>query len=196
MVDVSPKRIPGRWQEGFALDNHTVSSTYLGEDEFGHPIFDTKRSEIGELLYRLKYKSDQSVIAEIVEAAAAFIATWKPNIQIVVPVPASRARAVQPVMLLGDALAKRLGLPFVPDAIAKLREVPELKNVYDYNERYRLLAGAHAIDQAKVQARRVLLFDDLYRSGATMNAIAAALYNHGGVADVFALTITKTRSKS
>jgi predicted amidophosphoribosyltransferase len=189
-------RIPGRWRDGFALDNHTVSSTYLGDDEFGHPTFDTKRSEIGELLYRLKYQSDQSVIAEIVEAAAAFIATWSPGVQIVVPVPASRARAVQPVLLLGDALAKRLGLPFVSDAIAKAREVPELKNVHDYNERIQLLAGAHAVDRAKVQTLRVLLFDDLYRSGATMNAISAALYDHGGAADVFALTITKTRSKS
>jgi len=41
----------------------------------------------------------------------------------------------------------------------------------------------------------VLLFDDLYRSGATMNAIAAALLDEGGAADVFALAITRTRSK-
>lgn len=35
-----------------------------------------------------------------------------------------------------------------------------------------LLAGAHPIDKAQVADRKVLLFDDLYRSGATMNAIA------------------------
>ncbi len=33
-----------------------------------------------------------------------------------------------------------------------------------------------------------------YRSGATMNAITAALYDEGAAADVFALTITRTRS--
>jgi hypothetical protein len=35
---------------------------------------------------------------------------------------------------------------------------------------------------------------DLYRSGATMDAITAALYDDGRVADVFALTVTRTRS--
>jgi len=38
------------------------------------------------------------------------------------------------------------------------------------------------------------LFDDLYRSGATMDAITTALYEQGKAADVFALTITRTRS--
>ena len=46
-------RIPGRWREGYVLDYHTLDSTYLGDDEYGHPMFDTKRSDVGELLYRL-----------------------------------------------------------------------------------------------------------------------------------------------
>jgi predicted amidophosphoribosyltransferase len=78
--------------------------------------------------------------------------------------------------------------------VTRVRDVPELKNIYDYNERARLLADPHQVDKAQVQGRKVLLFDDLYRSGATMNAISAALYDSGAAADVFALTITKTRS--
>ena len=97
-------------------------------------------------------------------------------------------------MLLGEALAKRLGLPFAQDWVRKTREIPELKNVYDYDERIRLLAGAHEADRAKAEGRRVLAFDDLYRSGATLNAIAETLYDQGGVSEVFALTITRTRS--
>ena len=194
MANVHAMRIPGRWRDGYALDYHTLSSTCLGDDEFGHPMFDTKRSEVGELLYRLKYQSDQSTIPEIVDAAATFVTSWNPGVEVVVPVPASRARALQPVLLLGDALAKRLKIPFLPDCVAKVREVPELKNVYEYDERLRLLAGAHAVDPARVQGRRILLFDDLYRSGATMNAITALLYDQGAAPDVFALTITRTRS--
>jgi len=55
MVEINPKIITGCWTEGFALDFHTLSSEFIGDDEYGHPQFDTKRSEIGELLYRLKY---------------------------------------------------------------------------------------------------------------------------------------------
>ena len=78
--------------------------------------------------------------------------------------------------------------------MTRSRDAAELKNVYDYTERLSLLAGSHAVDRTQVQGRQVLLFDDLYRSGATMNAITAALYDEGAVANVFALTITRTRS--
>ena len=42
--------------------------------------------------------------------------------------------------------------------------------------------------------KNVLLFDDLFRSGATMNAITDVLLNQGQVTSVSVLTITKTRS--
>jgi len=90
MTNLEPLRIPGRWKEGFALDYHTISSTYLGDDEFGNPIYDTKRTELGELLYRLKYKSDDSVIGEIIDVIEGFIKSWKPPIELIIPVPPSQ----------------------------------------------------------------------------------------------------------
>ncbi len=78
-------RLPGRWRYGFALDYHTVSSTYLGDDEYGHPMFDTKRSDLGELLYRLKYRSDASVLDEIVQVAARFYRSWNPGATVIRP---------------------------------------------------------------------------------------------------------------
>lgn len=115
---------------------------------------------------------------------------------IVVPVPPSRQRPVQPVRLLGDGLAKRLGLEFAADCVRKIRDLPQLKDVHDYDERTKLLHGAHAIDRSRVVRQRILLFDDLYRSGATLNAVAEVLYDEGGAAEVFALTITRARSKT
>lgn len=194
MLSTQPMRIPGRWRDGYALDYHTVSSAYLGDDEFGNPQFDTQRTEVGEHLYRLKYRSDQTAVPPLVEVAASLITAWKPLVDLIVPVPASRARSMQPVLVLADALGKRLGIAVAPSAVERTREIPELKNVYDYGERIRLLADAHAVDRAQVQGHRVLLFDDLYRSGATLNAITVALYDNGGASDVFALTMTRTRS--
>jgi len=189
--------IPGRWREGFVLDYHTIGSTYIGEDEYGHPIFDTKRTEIGELLYRLKYRSDISTLDEIAWTAIEFVKAWNPGVEIIIPVPASRSgRPLQPVLLIAEELGKRLNITFGKDCIKKVKEIPELKNVYEYDERLRLLEGAHIIERASVGGKRVLLFDDLFRSGATMNAITRALYDEGRVTDVFALAITRTRSKS
>jgi competence protein ComFC len=92
MIVTNPKKIPGRWRDGYALDYHTLSSEFVGYDEFGHARFDTKRSEVGELLYRLKYRSDQTAVADLVDAAVSFLRRWAPSIDIVVPVPPSRQR--------------------------------------------------------------------------------------------------------
>ena len=196
LISTNPKRVPGRWREGFALDQHTMSSVFVGYDEFGHERFDTKRSPAGDLMYALKYQSDQAAIAPLAEAAAAFLQGGKPPLRVILPVRASRTRAVQPVMLLATEIATRTGLSIDPDVVKRVKDVPELKNIHDFSERLKLLADAHAVDCSKVSGKSVLLFDDLYRSGATMNAIANVLYDSCKVTDVYVLTITKTRSNT
>lgn len=39
----------------------------------------------------------------------------------------------------------------------------------------------------------MLLFDDLYRSGATLNAVTRVLYEQARCSDVYALALTRTR---
>ena len=193
MVPYQARRIIGNWREGFALDIHTVSSLPIGYNEYGHMQFDTTRSLIGELLYKLKTKRDTSVVDEIADTASAFLGRWNQPIDIIVPVPPSNQRSVQPVSLIADALSTRLGKP-VADCVAKTREARQLKNVFDLDERLRLLDGLYTVAAGAVEGRRVLLFDDLYRSGATMNAISEVLQQRGRAADVVALAITRTRS--
>jgi competence protein ComFC len=195
MLQIQPVRIPGRWRDGRALDVHTVSSTYVGDDELGHAQFDTKRSDMGELLYRLKYRADRLVVSGIADAAASLVRGWWPEAQLLVPVPPSRERPLQPVLVVGVEVAARLGMEFCPGCVRRTRDVPQLKDVFDYDERWRLLDGLHEVEKPRVEGRRVLLFDDLFRSGATMNAITSALYDQGQARDVYALTLTRTRSK-
>lgn len=194
MARTNPTKIPGRWRDGFALDYHTTSSTYLGEDEYGHAVFDTRRSELGELLYRLKYKSDQGVLIELADTVAGFVHGWPIRTDALIPVPSTRYRAIQPVISVGKLVAERMRMAFLPGVLARTRETPELKNVYDYHTRTELLAGLHSVAPGGLEGRRVLLFDDLYRSGATMNAVTEVLYEQGRAGDVFALAITRTRS--
>jgi predicted amidophosphoribosyltransferase len=194
---INPTRIIGRWREGFALDVHTISSIHVGDDEFGHPVFETRRSELGELLYQLKYRSDVSGVAEIARAVADFVRKWDVRPEAIVPVPPTRGdRPHQPVWLVAAALGGLLGAPVCEKAVTKKKDTPQLKDVFDYNERLSLLAGAFGADPRDIRGRRVLLLDDLYRSGATMNAVASVLYDDGGAVDVYALALTRTRRKS
>lgn len=195
MVDINPTKIPGRWRNGFALDAHTTSSELHGHDEYGHPRFETNRSEIGELLYRAKYHSDKSVIPAIAETVGSFVETFLPAMDLIVAVPPSTPRREQPLVLIARALAAKIKVSLSEDCVWKIRETPQLKNAYDYDQRWRLLDGAFEVDSTLVAGKRLLLFDDLYRSGATLNAITSALYDKGSAKDIFALTITRTRSR-
>ncbi|MDL1958237.1 MAG: hypothetical protein LWX01_00875 [Deltaproteobacteria bacterium] len=47
----------------------------------------------------------------------------------------------------------------------------------------------------EVAGRNVLLIDDLYRSGATLNAVTVALKDKGKAKEVYVLTLTMTRRK-
>ena len=100
---------------------------------------------------------------------------------------------MQPVLILANVISERLRIPLA-DCVTRTRDIPELKNVSDLDERLELLEGLHTVDKAATQGKSVLLFDDLYRSGATMNAITTDLYEDGKATDVFALAITRTRS--
>ena len=53
-MEVQVKKIQGSWDLGYVLHKHTISSVYLGVDEWGHNRFDNTRSEPGEALNQLK----------------------------------------------------------------------------------------------------------------------------------------------
>jgi len=193
-VEINPTRIAGRWSHGFTLDLHTTSSGLAGRDGYGHPQFASKRSELGELLYRLKFRGDKSVVPEIAEVVGTFADSYLPQVNLIVPVPPSTPRKEQPVILLAHAIGARIGIPVFEDCVWKVRETSQLKNVFDFDERSRLLDGAFEIDRSVTTGKTVLLFDDLYRSGATLNAVNSLLYDRGGAKDVLALALTRTRS--
>lgn len=189
----NPQKISGNWAEGYTLDLHMKSAEFLGYDGQGRAQFDKVRTEVGEAVYQLKYGSrDASETGKLAATAATFIRNWKAKIDIVVPMPASKRRHVQPVYLVAKALAVRLGLEFAGDAVTRNKQTPELKNV-SVAERQKVLAGVHEVDAERVKGRNVLLFDDLFQTGATMNAVAVILRSKGGAARVYALALTRTK---
>jgi predicted amidophosphoribosyltransferase len=194
MVPIHPEKIEGNWLFGVALDLHTTSSRPAGPNEAGHMQFDTVRPPIAELLYKLKYGGDRGAAAGIIAAAAGWLGPHRGKIDILIPVPASTHRAVQPVLILANGIGAATGLPVV-NCITMTRSATPLKTVNDPAQRQKLLAGLYSVDAGLTAGKNILLFDDLFRSGATLNAITDVLIKHGKVASVRVLTITRTRSK-
>jgi competence protein ComFC len=191
-VKIDPREIKGRWHKGVALDVQTLSSTLIGVNEYGHNIYDTERSELGELVYRVKYKGDASAVPPIVETVVDFL-TKPPTFNLIVPAPASTPRTIPPVITIARGIGNALGVPVI-ECVTPTRATSQLKDVSDPEQRKALIDGLYAVDAAHTQGKIILLFDDLYRSGTTLNAIAGILYEEGGAAEVLALTLTCTRS--
>lgn len=192
MADLRKIKIEGNWDIGYALDLHVKSSDFLGYDAFGHPQYDTVRTELGELVYKLKYGHDKTVLDDIIRIICSSF-TFK-SIDVIIPVPPSdTSRSFQPVVEIAKRLGKSLGIKVLPNAIRKIKETPQLKDVLIFKERCKLLKDAFEIGDTSIKNKTILLFDDLYRSGATLTAITRVLFRKGNVSKVKVLTLTKTR---
>lgn len=192
----NPLPISGPWHAGFTLDAHTISAEFLGYDLQGRPQFDTTRSEIGEALYQCKYRGERAASQALAAAAAAFVRERQLKVELVVPVPPSKVRSFQPLLEIARQLASDLKIGYDVTSVRKVKETEELKSVDEMAAREAALADAFAVDGTALAGRTVLLFDDLYRSGASMSAVARALTVQGRVAGIVALALTRTRSKS
>jgi predicted amidophosphoribosyltransferase len=196
IVKTDPMKIHGAWADGYVLERqHTLSSDFLGHDSLGNPQFNTKRSELGELVFRLKNRNDKSTVESIADTAVEFIKDWAPPVDMIVPIPPSRKRAYQPVIEVANAIGTRLEKSVNVAAIKKVKETPELKDVFDYAERTKLLGEAFEADASVVAGQDVLLLDDLYRSGATAVIVAKTLVD-AGAKSVRMLAMTKTRTRT
>ena len=188
-----PQGIRGPWKTGIVLDWHTISSQMIGNNEFGHPIFDSTRSEIGELLYLFKYKNDQHALKKILNVTIEYLGdkiTGKVDLIIPVP-PSSRGRTV--TKQISQGLANGLHTEFSGTALTKCKNTQELKSVADPEIRKEALDNAFKANKTEVDGKSVLLVDDLYRSGATLAAAAQAVTDQGGAKTVYVLAITRTR---
>lgn len=194
-VEINPKKIIGAWDEGYSLDQHTIESRLVGYNAYGHAEFSTTRSPLGELLFRLKYRFDANGIYPIVETAVQFLESWDVNPAMLIPVPPSNTgRGRQPVIEIAKSLSKHAGIPLCLDCVKKTKKTTQVKDVVDFNERMDALAGAFEVDASKTAGKRILLFDDLYQSGSTLNTVSRLLKKEGRARAVYALTLTRTRS--
>lgn len=191
-VSVKPMKLPAQpWLEGYVLDYHTISSTPTGDPYYR---FDTKRTALGELLFRLKYRQgDNTVLNDIVDTVVQFLKAWKPPIDCIVPAPPSLTRKTQPIVSVARAVATGLGLPLCEDAVAKVKPTPQMKNIDDWTERQKLLAETIQPGPGEVKDKAILLLDDLIESGSTLRRTAEVLLKQRFAKALYVLVLTRTK---
>ncbi|MCZ7572417.1 MAG: phosphoribosyltransferase family protein [Ardenticatenaceae bacterium] len=137
------------------------------------------RSRAGELVYRLKYQADASAFQPLVEQLLAVCAEHPElaAVDALVPVPPSVPQGSDLVGSLAEALGKRLGHP-VWSVLAKTRRTAPQKEMRTLAQKRANMAGAFAVRGA-VRGKRLLILDDLYDSGATLEEVSRVLRQAG-----------------
>ncbi len=198
-VSLNPQEVHGNWRAGYALDYHTVSSRFLSDG-----TYDTECTEIGELVYQVKYCADRSKIQPIAEIAAKFVKEEfavngypiLPYLNAVIPTPPSdTTRKFQPVTEIAAEIGRILDISVISDYLITIKDIIPVKNLEEEENRQEQLKGAYKVGFTSSEYRCVLLFDDIYRSGVTLSEATHTLRTQGGISRVLVLTLTKTRTK-
>jgi ATP-dependent DNA helicase RecQ len=175
-----PRSLTGAWHTGWALGFH---SRFSGGD--------WSRSGIGDLMYRLKYESDTTVLPALIQQTLDFFQAHPEMKQadIIIPVPSSTERKVNPVHVFCEALAGKIKIP-MQTFVAKTRQTQPQKEMKTLAQKRANVAGAFSV-RGEIKGKRVILIDDLFDSGATLDEITRLLLKHGA-SRVNVLTLTRT----
>lgn len=190
-MSINPITIKGNWDEGYALDIHTISSDPIGEDVYGHMQYSTVRSEMGELLYKFKYKGKYDILQNILDLAKPFLDHWSVlnSVDIILPVPPSTQRIYQPAVEIAQAIAEYLNISFSDKILQKITD-GKSKDMTRSNKN--LTGSIIALLKAK-KPHEILLVDDLYSTGATLEECVRVLRQDELLKRIYVLTMTKTR---
>ncbi len=145
--------------------------------------------EVKESLYRFKYQNKREYAGIYAREIAGRHGAWiqSKKIQVIVPVPLHknrhRKRGFNQAAVLAEELGRILNLPVDKKALIRIRDTKPQKTLSNA-ERKQNLKHAFCAKQNKVSGDIVLLVDDIYTTGSTLDAAAKALLE-SGVSQVF-----------
>ena len=146
---------------------------------------------VRECIHALKYQNNQSLGELFSKQMAELVRNAQWQIDKVVPVPLSSQRLAErgynQAALLARPLAARLGIPFDPFCLIRVRDTPSQVGLSG-EERRRNVVGAFKGLPELVERKSLLLIDDVMTTGSTMEACTRVLRN-AGAGSVYCLTL-------
>lgn len=136
--------------------------------------------DIAPALYRFKYGGRREYARffgrEMADKLGGYIRRLEPDG--LVPIPMypgkQRRRGYNQAALLAQALGRQTGIPVYPDLVVRNRDTRPMKEL-NCEERLNNLKKAFNLGQNGVKLKTIILIDDIYTTGSTMDQVSAAL---------------------
>ncbi len=153
-------------------------------------VYDSRmRMSISRFKYHNRREYADYYAEALLRAHGRTLLSWQPDALIPVPIHRSRMkkRGYNQAALVADRIGERLGLPVEKDWLLRVKKTKPQKNLSDAERRENLKKAFQVRDNG-VKLKRVVLIDDIYTTGSTLDAAAAALLE-AGVEKVYFLSI-------
>ena len=144
-------------------------------------------------LYRFKYGKRQEYADYYGKAAASLLAEEKEmrKAQALIPVPLHpsrmRQRGYNQAALFAQALGREWGIPVREDLLVRCKKTQPLKQL-NPSERQNNLKRAFKMVQNDVKLKTIIIVDDIYTTGSTIDAVSAE-FSRCGVHTIYFVTL-------
>ncbi|MBU9736618.1 ComF family protein [Diplocloster agilis] len=117
---------------------------------------------------------------EMCKASRIQMRRWKPDALIPVPIHKARLafRGFNQAELLARGLSKEFQIPVRTDLVYRVKKTTPQKELNDKERKNNLKSAFHVKPNA-IECKTVVLVDDIYTTGSTMDALAKALKANG-----------------
>lgn len=181
---------------GKPMDDNTKE--YCGDCEKHKHIYKKgmalyEYKSVSDSIYRFKYKGRREYAEFYGEEMSRYMGAVfaKAGVQAFVPVPIHkskmRKRGYNQAYLIARELSKRTGIPVVNDWVIRQKKTIPLKDLSP-TERNNNLRGAFKLAPNGVKLETIVIIDDIYTTGATIDAVSAQLIA-GGVKNIYFATL-------
>lgn len=174
----------------------------LRETRFSRPNWDKVYSslayegKVSAAVLHYKYAEELSLVP-IFSQWLMFHGEKAAQADVLVPVPLGKKkladRGFSQTLLLADALAKKIRKPVLRHTLQRVQEPEHAQVELTAAEREKSVFGNFAVRAGKEKAllaKRVLLLDDVFTTGATVNECSKVL-KQAGAAEVMVLTLAR-----
>ena len=180
--------IKGSWTDGLVLDWHRL----YRRDDPRRQSGDESRTELGQMVYDLKFNNDFTKVGILAMELARAIESRGYDPSIVAHIPPSRVRPRQPAEELAREVAILLCRDFIPDLFYRTGVGKQVKFLEGRDERRAVLAADLRLGNRQLDTyTKVLLVDDVISTGTSFEIAAQLLRNSGRVQEIYVVAATR-----